>query len=228
VVEVPVFVSCWSVKGGAGTTVVATTLARILASRSTTGSLLVDLAGDVPALLGLEDGDGPGVSDWLAAGDTVPADGWARLEVATPIGVAVVPRGRGTLSAVDRAEVLVGILAAERRPVVVDCGLLPTVGPRDESAATVLASLATRSVLVTRACRLSLRRAQASPFRPSDVVLVRELGRHLVADDVAELLGVDVWAEVLVDTAVAGAIDAGSLGGRRLPRHLRRAFRHAA
>jgi probable phosphoglycerate mutase len=47
-------------------------------------------------------------------------------------------------------------------------------------------------VLVTRACHLSLRRALASPLRPSDVVLVRELGRPLVADDVAAVLGVDV------------------------------------
>ena len=206
------FASCWSVKGGAGTTVVATALARVLASRSRGGSVLVDLAGDVPALLGVGDVDAPGVSDWLAAGAAVPADGWARL----------------SLAAVDRAEVRVGMLATERRPVVVDCGLIPTIGPSVETAATVLASMATRSVLVTRACLLSLRRAQAAPIRPSDVVLVREPGRSLGADDVAAVLGVDVWAEVLVDPGIAGAVDAGTLGSRRLPRHLQRAFRDAA
>lgn len=222
------FASCWSVKGGAGTTVVATALARVLASRSRAGSVLVDLAGDVPALLGAGDVESPGVSDWLAAGDGVPADGWARLEIPTATGVAIVPRGRGSLAAVDRAEVLVGMLATDRRPVVVDCGLIPTVGPRVETAATVLASMATRSVLVTRACLLSLRRAQEAPIRPSDIVLVREPGRFLRADDVAAAIGVDVWAEVLVDPGIAGAVDAGTLGSRRLPRHLQRAFRDAA
>src|SRR4051794_33057920 len=71
----PVFVSCWSVKGGSGTTVVASSLALLLATRSPAGSVLVDLAGDVPAVLGIPEPDGPGVSDWLAAGDSVPADG---------------------------------------------------------------------------------------------------------------------------------------------------------
>jgi hypothetical protein len=222
-----VLVSCWSVKGGAGTTVVATALARVLAARSAAGSVLVDLAGDVPAVLGVAD-DGPGVSDWLAAGDTVPTDGWARLEIPTATGVAVVPRGRGSLDAVDRAEVLAGVLAADRRPVVVDCGVIPTRPLRSETAATVLASLATRSVLVTRACSLALRRVDASPFRPSDVVLVREPGRYLRAEEIEQLVGADIWAEVLVDPAIANAVDAGHLGTRRLPRGLARAFRDAA
>ena len=47
----PVLVTCWSVKGGSGTTVVAAALALSLARRDE-GALLVDLAGDVPAALG--------------------------------------------------------------------------------------------------------------------------------------------------------------------------------
>jgi Flp pilus assembly protein TadG len=42
-------------KGGAGTTVVATALALVLARRDTGGALLVDLAGDVPAVIGHDD-----------------------------------------------------------------------------------------------------------------------------------------------------------------------------
>jgi hypothetical protein len=222
------FVSCWSVKGGVGTTVVATSLALVLASRSPAGSVLVDLGGDVPAVLGIADGDGPGVSDWLAAGDSVPTDGWARLEIPTSAGVAVVPVGRGDLASTERAEVLAGILAADRRPVVVDCGLIATGTARDETAATVLASLATRSLLVTRACYLALRRAGASPLRPSDVVLVREAGRALGVSDVEAIVGADVVAEVPVDPSVARAVDAGLLGSGRLPRGLVRALRDAA
>ena len=45
-------ICCWSVKGGSGTSVVAASLAAILASRDATGSLFVDLDGDGPALFG--------------------------------------------------------------------------------------------------------------------------------------------------------------------------------
>ena len=220
--------SCWSVKGGSGTTVVATALAVLLARTSPMGSVLVDLGGDAATVLGLPEPDGPGVSDWLAAGDAVPTDGWARLEIPTATGVALVPRGRGGLDAVDRAEVLAGVLAADHRPVVVDCGVLPSgPGPSATTAATVLASQATRSLLVTRACYLSLRRASVAALRPSGVVLVREPGRALHAEDVAAVVGADIWAEVLVDPGVARAVDAGLLA-TRLPRSLRRAFPDAA
>ena len=54
---------CWAAKGGSGTTVVAA--AMTIAATSPT--LLIDLAGDVPAVLGIPEPDGPGVFDWLAS-----------------------------------------------------------------------------------------------------------------------------------------------------------------
>nr|MBA2279690.1 hypothetical protein [Acidimicrobiia bacterium] len=45
-------ISCWSTKGGSGTTVVAAALALVFA-RTTGDALLADLAGDQPAALGL-------------------------------------------------------------------------------------------------------------------------------------------------------------------------------
>jgi CO dehydrogenase nickel-insertion accessory protein CooC1 len=51
---------CWSVKGGSGTTVVASTLALVHAAQSSRGALIVDLAGDVPAVLGLAEPTGIG------------------------------------------------------------------------------------------------------------------------------------------------------------------------
>ena len=57
---------CWSVKGGSGTTVVASTLALVHAAQSSRGALIVDLAGDVPAVLGLAEPTGIGASEWLA------------------------------------------------------------------------------------------------------------------------------------------------------------------
>ena len=59
-------ISCWSAKGGAGTTVVSVSLALVLARRTPAGALLVDLGGDVPAALGLADPGDPGLSGWLA------------------------------------------------------------------------------------------------------------------------------------------------------------------
>ena len=52
---------CWAAKGGSGTTVVTTTLAL----ESTRPALLVDLAGDIPAVLGMAEPDRPGIADWL-------------------------------------------------------------------------------------------------------------------------------------------------------------------
>src|SRR5215212_8449722 len=86
-----VLLACWAAKGGAGTTVVATALARVLASGSPSGALLADLAGDVPAVLGLPDPPGPGLAGWLAAGEDVPPDALGRLEVEGPAGLRILP-----------------------------------------------------------------------------------------------------------------------------------------
>jgi len=90
-----VLIACWAAKGGAGTTVVATALARLLAGEAPGGALLADLAGDVPAVLGLPDPDGPGLADWLAAGEGVPPDALGRLEVEGPAGLRVLPWAGG-------------------------------------------------------------------------------------------------------------------------------------
>lgn len=213
-------VACWSSKGGSGTTVVAASLALLLARRDPAGSLLVDLAGDTPAALGLAEPTGPGVAGWLAAGAEVPADALHRLEVAVGGGLTLLPRGAGPLDAA-RAEVLTALLASDSRAVVADCGAAP------EGAALALAAGATRSVLVTRACFLSLRRAMAAPLRPSEVVLLREPGRSLTRADVEECLGAPVVAEVSVDPSVARAVDAGLLASR-LPRGLAKELGSAA
>ena len=65
---------CWSVKGGSGTTVVAATLALVLSARSPEGACVVDLAGALPATLGMAEPVGLGVSDWLMSPDEVDSD----------------------------------------------------------------------------------------------------------------------------------------------------------
>jgi MinD-like ATPase involved in chromosome partitioning or flagellar assembly len=211
-------VACWSAKGGSGTTVVAAALAL---SRAPEGALLVDLAGDVPVVLGLPDDDtGPGVAGWLAAGEDVPVDALARLERPAGQGLGLLDRGDGPLPAA-RAEVLAALLAADHRLVVADCGTDPS------GAALAVAAGADRSLLVTRPCFVALHRARRAPLHPSAVVLVAEPGRTLGRRDVEAHLQAPVVAVVETDPAIARAVDAGLLQAR-LPRALARELRDVA
>jgi len=219
---------CWAVKGGSGTTVVAAALALT----SEPPVILLDLAGDQPAVLGLPEPTGPGVCDWLAS--DAPASHLADLAIDVAHGVRLIPRGRpdhdhrwrhATSTTDDdpvrlqRWDELIAALTAERTHLIVDVG---TAQPPE-----VLNESAERSLLVTRACYLSLRRAVNCTMRPTGVVLVSEAGRALRANDVEAALNADIVAEISVDPAVARAVDAGLLAAR-LPRALRRDLEGAA
>jgi len=219
-----VLITCWSVKGGVGTTVVAAALASALAHTHADvgGSLLVDLAGDLPMALGLPDPGDPGLTGWTRAGAGVAGDALGRLELSAAPGVALLPRGRGLPGPSARHEVLAGLLAADPRPVVVDAGV---VGAGDPSLPLVAS--ATRSLVVTRACFLGLRRLERSPVRPSGVVLVSEPGRTLSRREVEHSAGAPVVADIPYDPTVARAVDSGLLVGR-LPRALARPLRGLA
>lgn len=229
-------IACWSPKGGCGTTVVSAALALVVAA-SEGPTLLADLAGDVPAVLGVPEPAGPGLLHWLRAGSDVDVDALARLEVEAAPGLRLLHAGADTPAAaviggevgwagddtVDpaRASALAAALAADHRPVVADCGR------GDRGAGLALAAGAGLSLLVLRPCYLALRRALAAPIRPSGVVLVTEEGRSLTRRDVEQVLGVPVRAEVARDPAVARAVDAGLLA-TRVPRGLERSLRNAA
>jgi hypothetical protein len=237
-----VLLACWSIKGGSGTTVVAAALALLLAQRSPGGAVFADLAGpaslggDGAAVLGLDESTSPGLAGWLASGDDVPADALARIEVRGRRGLGLLPRGVGPLCSA-RAPVLARVLDAGSRPVVVDAGVLddgPTsaaVDARPASgsglAALAVAAAAQRSILVIRPCYPALRRAQALPLRPTEVVIVHDPGRRLGRVDVERAVPAPVVAEIPIDPRVAQAVDAGLLAGR-LPRSLERSLRHAA
>jgi MinD-like ATPase involved in chromosome partitioning or flagellar assembly len=216
-----VLIACWSTKGGSGTTVVSAALASVLAESAGRDVLLADLGGDCPAVLGLPDPEGPGLSDWLAAGDGAGPGSLRRLELAGPEGVRILPLGGASGASLDGGERLVAELAADARIVVVDCG--PPCG----SAGYAVAAGAGLSLLVIRPCYIALRRALAAPLRPSAVVLVEEPGRSLGRRDVEDVLGVPVRAQIPWDPAVARSVDAGLLG-TRVPRPLHRALRAAA
>lgn len=225
-------IACWSPKGGSGTTVVTCALALTVAARCAPegpGVVLADLAGDVPAVLGIPAPPGPGLADWLAAGSDVPVDALGRLETEATTGVRLLPwagpsPAAGGLDAGEghrRGEVLATLLAADTRAVVADCG------HAGSGAGLALAAGANLSLLVLRPCYLALRRALEAPIRPSGVILVTEPGRAVTRHDVEDVLGVPVRAEVEHDAAVARAVDAGLLA-TRVPRGLQRALRAAA
>jgi hypothetical protein len=206
---------CWAAKGGSGTTVVASSMA-VAAGQQT---LLVDLAGDVPAALGMPEPDGPGVADWLRS--DAPAPRLASLELTVLDHVAVLPRGRRQHGDVTgRWSELVAWLRAQRRHVVVDAGSTGELRPE-------LLAAADHNLLVTRPCYLALRAGVRLAVRPTGVVLIDEPGRALRADDVEAGLGAPVVATLLIDPAVARAVDAGLLAAH-LPSGFRRALQLAA
>jgi hypothetical protein len=205
---------CWAAKGGSGTTV-ATAAMAIASSRPT---LLVDLSGDIPAALGLPDPDGPGVYDWLRS--DAPASRLGGLELDALEHVTVLPRGRAETAEPRRWSELATWFRSDSRRVVVDAG--STVAPPAE-----LVRGADHALLVTRPCYLALRAAIRHPARPTGIVLVDEPGRALGVRDIESSLGVPVVANVLLDPAVARAVDAGLLTAR-LPAGFRRALQVAA
>ncbi len=194
-------------KGGVGTSVVAACLALIAARDEPT--VIVDLAGDLPTVFGMQDGSGPGVHDWLNAGDGVPIDSLRRLELPVAHGLSLVPRG-GELDSVgeSRSRMLGPVLAAEKRLVIVDCGI-GLVGAQS----SVVASSQCRLV-VTRGCFLAVRRMTLSSHRPSGVVLIAEPGRALGRKQIEHATGLSVACVVPCDVAVARSIDAGLLASR--------------
>lgn len=204
----------WGAKGGSGTSVVAAALALDAGGPV----VVVDLAADLPAVFGLAEPPGPGVAEWLAS--DAPADRLEDLAVPVTDRVELIPTGRGeVVGTLTRWDDLVTSLSRHGRHVVIDAGTGPPPAALHERC--------DRSLLVTRPCYLALRRAVASPTRPSGVVLVTEPGRALRGIDVETAIGAPVVTTVGLDPLVARAVDAGLLSNR-LPRSLAREIRHAA
>ena len=208
---------CWSAKGGSGTTVVAAALALVLSQRCAT--TVVDLAGDLPAALGIAEPAGPGVREWMAS-PTADAAALARLGVPVSETLQLLPRGSTPTTAPRWAD-LANALGHDN--TVIDAGT--GIPPADLIAA------ADHTLLVTRPCYLALRLAAASGVQPSGIVLIGEPGRALTARDIERSVGAPVVAELHYDPAVARAVDAGLLAARlpaTLSHALTRALRKAA
>ncbi len=226
----------WSPKGGSGATVVTAAMA---IGRAFSGErvLLVDLCGDMPAVLGMATPTGPGITDWLADPEAAD-DAIARLVVPVTDELSLLPAGcarHGEWTA-DRADALASALSMASSTawpggngtladsILVDagrCGGPATCGRHDSLVAGLVER--GRSLMVTRSCYLALRAAMSMSLTANGVVLVSEPGRSLDERDVGDVLSLPVVANVSVDPAIARTVDAGLLV-RRLPRSLHRAL----
>ncbi len=213
----------WSPKGGSGTSVIAAAAALVLAREGPTR--VVDLAGDLPAVLGLATDPEQGLRDWLRIGPEAPTEALVRLTVDAGRGLTLLPSGSGDIASAppEAGAALAVALRADSRPTVVDVGVLRA---HADPALHALVELADVDVIVVRGCYLALRRAVRIELtaRSSGAVFVEESGRSLGVRDVSNVLGVPVLASVGVRASTARAIDAGVLP-TRLPDALARPVR---
>lgn len=200
---------CWSPKGGSGVSVVAAALG-LGAAEADRSTLLVDLAGDLAAVLAVE-APGAGVAEWVASSDA-PPEALTALAVEVVPGLRLLPPGADVIPRDHpRLPLLLELAALDADRVIVDAGVV-TGEPWWPHGA--------RSVVVVRACYLAVRRlAGRSDHAGASIVLIEEPGRALTRHDVAAAVGGPVTT-LAWDPAVARAVDAGLLA-RRLPRSLR-------
>lgn len=219
---------CHAAKGGSGTTVVACT--RALSSPGPV--LLVDLRGDIPAMLGLAEPERPGVLDWLASAapgahlDDLLVGVTPNCSLLAASDAQLGPAKRPPDPTVDPArwDELVNWLsewsAGAAGSVVIDAGT--------SALPTSFLEQCTHRWLVTRPCYLALRRAGRLPVRPTGVVLVEEPGHALSRRDVERSARAPVVARIAWDVRVARCVDSGLLLAGRLPRSFQRALGRVA
>lgn len=206
--------SFWSVKGGVGVSTVAAMFAIARASRAEP-SLIVDLDGAQPALLGLPDPVGPGISDWSATPNR-SGDALARISTEIAVDLSLVHRGSAEWPGAGAAA-LHDALATQGRHVMIDAGQ----ATHPFNRAVVAAS--EHRLLVLRCCYLALHAARSLPIEPTGIVLVRERGRSLGPADAEAVTGAPIVAEIAHDPAISRCIDAGLISSR-LPRTLLRSL----
>jgi hypothetical protein len=188
----------------------------LAAARTEGSTTLVDVAGDLPAVLALGQAERIGLRQWLSAGDEVPSSGLRRLMMPVTSGLQLLPAGPLGSSPISGSGVAAQIarLAAEFEDVnvVVDAGVVRRRG----DVADMFATRATQSLLVLRPCYLAIQRAAALEVAPDGIVLVEESGRSLDGRDVEAVIGAPVLAKLAWDASIARAVDAGRLVGKPL------------
>lgn len=194
----------FSAKGGNCTTVTAAAHAIVAAAARGPARpiVIVDLGGDMPAVLATAETETPGINDWLSESCRQSADDLVASAVPVAPGLVLVHRGASFVEGRPRWGDLATLLGTH--DVVLDAG----TGwfPPEVAAA------ARETVLVTRPCYISLRRAVRLPT-PTRVMALCEPGRALTVDDIGHVLGTSP-VRVPWDTSISRAVDAGLLAQR--------------
>lgn len=192
-------------KGGVGTT----TIAAAMALGVSQSPLLVDLAGDLPMVLGISDPPGEGVTDWLCH-DATTRPPLARLAVEVrPQGARLVHAG----SAIrwDRGYFGLTTTLRDETTVIIDNGT--------GIAADFDSHIERVKVLVTRSNYLCVRRfvdLATFDWHPDVVVLIHEPGGVNEPQDVERALRLPMIV-VDYDVAISRAVDCGLLASRTPP-----------
>ena len=142
---------CYAAKGGSGTTVTAAALA--LANPN--DSVLVDLDGELPAVLGVPDPTGDGITDWSNTHLTPASLDLLLVDVNST--TRLLPHGHQPVCA-DRWDQFATWLRPRPGATIVDAG---TGHPPPQ-----LLAHADQVLLVTRPCFLSLRRGRGQQRPP--------------------------------------------------------------
>lgn len=194
-----------SPKGGTGTSVVAASLA--IVSSSSTPTLLVDLAGDQAAILGLPQPP-TGLSDW--------ANGMTYREFDEIISLChdnlyLAPTGTFDFETLN-ANAWDKLLRALSLKHSEGCNIIVDLGQADIPLA--LRKIVDTCYLVTRPCYLALRRAVDLETAFSGVIVVNEPDRVLTSRDVESVLKLKCVAEIPYTSEISRRVDSGLLKSR--------------
>ena len=194
-----------SPKGGTGTSVVAASLA--IVSSSSTPTLLVDLAGDQAAILGLPQPP-IGLNDW--------ANGMTYREFDEIISLChdnlyLAPTGTCDFETLN-ANAWDKLLRALSLKHSEGCNIIVDLGRADIPLA--LRKIVDTCYLVTRPCYLALRRAVDLETAFSGVIVVNEPDRVLTSRDVESVLKLKCVAEIPYTSEISRRVDSGLLKSR--------------
>jgi MinD superfamily P-loop ATPase len=194
-----------SPKGGSGTSVVTASLA--IVSSSSTPTLLVDLAGDQAAIMGLPEPP-VGINDWTNGMTHREFD---EILIACNDNLQLAPFGSSAVEIFSTSAW--GNLARELMQresngvnIIIDFG--------QGDLPLAFNKLADMHFMVTRPCYLSLRRAVNIEQKFSGVIVVQEHDRVLTTSDVESVMKLKCVAEVPYSSEISRRVDSGLLISR--------------
>lgn len=194
-----------SPKGGSGTSVVAASLA--IASSSSTPTLLIDLAEDQAAIMGLPEPP-VGLSDWV---NGMTHHDFDEILMTCNDNLWLAPSGSSateilSTNAWNKLAQAVMQKESDGYNIIIDFG--------QANLPLAFNKLTHTHYMVTRPCYLSLRRAVNLDQRFSGVIVVQDHDRVLTTSDVESVMKLKCVAEVPYSSDISRRVDSGLLKSR--------------